>query len=100
MSVYVDSLLVYNSASYRGTDSVQARRVGARHGHRWCHLFATTAGGRELHAFARRLGLRREWFQGNHYDLTPTKREHALRLGAVSLDRKHAVAVWRAQRAA
>ena len=39
-----------------------------------------------LHAFARRIGLRREWFQPlswPHYDLTPQKRAEAVRLGAV-----------------
>ncbi len=52
----------------------------------FCHL--TNPGGTldELHAFAARLGLRREWFQEHpvapHYDLTPAKRKHALGLGA------------------
>jgi hypothetical protein len=52
------------------------------------HLQADTAD--ELHAFAARLGLKREWFQTrpgrpelDHYDLTRGKREQALRLGAV-----------------
>jgi hypothetical protein len=53
-----------------------------------CHLMY--AGGEDidgdLHAFAARLGLRREWFQSHprypHYDLTPTKRQLAVRLGA------------------
>jgi hypothetical protein len=54
---------------------------------RWresCHLFADSLD--ELHAFAARLGLRREWFQEHrlldHYDLTVSKRAHAVRLGA------------------
>lgn len=49
-----------------------------------CHLTADTT--EELHSFARRLGLRRGWFQPQshpHYDLTPSKRERALELGAV-----------------
>jgi len=40
----------------------------------------------ELHDFASLLGLRRSWFQPvstPHYDLTATKREKALVLGAV-----------------
>jgi hypothetical protein len=40
----------------------------------------------ELHAFAVRLGLRREWFQEHriapHYDLTPRRHALALALGA------------------
>jgi len=42
-----------------------------------------------LHAFAARLGLKRAWFQEGsrpeaaHYDLTASKREQAIRLGAI-----------------
>ena len=39
-----------------------------------------------LHTFARRLGMKRAWFQNHrlapHYDLTGSKRERALELGA------------------
>jgi len=55
------------------------------------HLQADSAD--ELHAFAARLGLRREWFQSkpgrpekDHYDLTRPGRERALALGAVAED--------------
>jgi Protein of unknown function (DUF4031) len=57
------------------------------------HLQADTV--QELHEFAARIGLRREWFQSkpgrpehDHYDLTRTGRELALRLGAISEDRR------------
>src|SRR5262245_18662409 len=56
-------------------------------GKKWCHLFADTDA--ELHAFARRLGLRRSWFQEppkaswRHYDITAAKRVRAIELGAV-----------------
>lgn len=51
-----------------------------------CHL--TTNGPiAELHAFAARIGLRREWFQPHpiapHYDLTRRRRAAALAAGAV-----------------
>ena len=50
-----------------------------------CHLTADTLD--ELHAFAKRIGLKRGWFQGKsstpHYDLTPARREKALAGGAV-----------------
>jgi hypothetical protein len=60
---------------------------------RWatvCHL--TSDDLHDLHAFARKLGLKRQWFQWKpkgcpHYDLTPSKREQALTLGAIELDR-------------
>jgi hypothetical protein len=49
----------------------------------------------ELHAFASRLGLRREWFQTtperpekDHYDLTRARRVLAIRYGAVEEDRR------------
>ena len=47
----------------------------------WCHM-ATDGGFDELHAFAARLGLRRAWFQGDHYDLPPHGRAAAVALGA------------------
>ena len=56
------------------------------------HLQADTPD--ELHEFASRIGLRREWFQtkrgrpeNDHYDLTRQGRERALELGAVDEDR-------------
>lgn len=49
-------------------------------GKMWCHMCASTEA--ELHEFASRLGLRRSWFQGDHYDITESKRRLAVRLGA------------------
>ncbi len=52
-----------------------------------CHMAADTLD--ELHAFARRIGLRRTWFQDGkypHYDLTARRREAAIAAGAVELD--------------
>jgi predicted kinase len=48
---------------------------------RWCHM-ATDGSFEELHAFAAELGLRRAWFQGDHYDLPPHGRARAVALGA------------------
>src|SRR5918995_1769936 len=47
----------------------------------WCHM-ATDGSFDELHAFARRLGLRRAWFQRDHYDLPAHGRAAAVALGA------------------
>lgn len=61
----------------------------------WCHLWADEPD--ELHAFARKIGLKREWAQVSrgtivkeflHYDLRPSKRELAVRHGAVELSLK------------
>jgi hypothetical protein len=57
---------------------------------RWSHLVADSD--IELHAFAARLGMRREWFQHKasrphqaHYDLPERARGEALALGAVPI---------------
>lgn len=66
-----------------------------------CHLIADTVD--ELHAFAKRLGLRRGWFQPSswpHYDLTPARREKAVDLGAIEKTSHELARMrinWRAQ---
>lgn len=75
MTVYVDDYRVPAS-------------VGRLSG-RWSHLFAGPDDDiAELHAFAERIGLRRSWFQAkgwprDHYDVTESKRQEAIRAGAV-----------------
>jgi hypothetical protein len=61
---------------------------------RWSHLVADTD--EELHEFASRMGMRREWFQDKpgrphhaHYDLPERARAEALANGAVEV-------TWRA----
>ncbi len=60
----------------------------------WCHLVADSLS--ELHAFARRLGLREAWFQVRsvypHYDVTISVRDKALALGATMGDRRTIIA--------
>lgn len=97
MSVYVDSLVVW-TGEYHGKDAAQAARVGGRNGHQWCHLFTDEKDSVELHQLANRIGMRREWFQGDHYDLTPSKRAAAIRAGAIEVDRITAVQIWRKQK--
>ncbi len=53
-------------------------------GRRWAHLVSDTSYD-ELHEFGARLGLRREWFQGDHYDVPEPVRETAIVLGAVEV---------------
>jgi len=56
---------------------------------KWCHLLSDE-GEEELHTFAKRIGLRRKWYQGQrdlpHYDLSPGFREKAVEAGAIELD--------------
>jgi Protein of unknown function (DUF4031) len=53
---------------------------------KWCHLWTDSDNIEELHLFAEKLGLKRDWFQNKknipHYDLVPTKRDLAIQFGA------------------
>lgn len=74
MTVYVD-------------DMQRAARVG-RLNAVWSHLLADSSD--ELLEFAARLGLEQRWIQHagthlEHFDVTESKRQEALRLGAVSI---------------
>lgn len=84
MAVYVDA------AIHRWRDKL------------WCHLIADDEV--ELHDFALRLGLKREWYQTEsslcHYDIAKETRERAVAMGAVELSRKTMVLRIRAAREA
>ncbi len=56
----------------------------------WAHL-ASDASYDELHAFADRLGLRRRWFQGDHYDIPAHVRERRFLLGAEAVTSRELV---------
>ncbi|MFY2658671.1 DUF4031 domain-containing protein [Achromobacter xylosoxidans] len=92
MTIYVDSLHAWG---WR----MRGRTVDS------CHMFTDSLDLEELHCFAERIGMRREWFQQSrvapHYDLTPNRRAKAVSLGAVEvLDRRRASEIWRARREA
>lgn len=78
MAVYIDPLAAcIPNRHWRWTES--------------CHMFADTV--EELHVFARRIGLRREWFQPDnerlpHYDLHRNRRSLAVAHGAVQVTRR------------
>jgi hypothetical protein len=59
-------------------------------GRRWSHL-ASDVDYDELHDFAARLGLRREWFQGDHYDVPEDVWDDAVALGATPIDSRELV---------
>lgn len=56
----------------------------------WSHLFGDNID--ELHCFAKRIGLKRSWFQRDkrlpHYDVVESKRAEAIKAGAVSVTLK------------
>ena len=72
--VFVDELLVWHNAW-------GPFKKGS------CHM-SSDVGPEELHAFAKRIGMKRSWYQGGrhpHYDLTPSKRVLAVKMGAVEV---------------
>lgn len=66
-------------------------------GKQWCHLVADTID--ELHGFAKKLGLRRSWFQHlasyPHYDVTVKVRTRAIEMGAKAASRKQIITAAR-----
>lgn len=47
------------------------------------HLIADSE--QELHQMADKIGLKRAWYQGNHYDISLTHRKLAVQAGAVEV---------------
>lgn len=89
MTIYVDAL---NSWGWKMRGHVVQS----------CHMFTDSLDLEELHLFAEKIGLKREWFQPHkvapHYDLVPARRARAVSLGAQEVGRKEASAIWRARR--
>jgi len=79
MAVYVDKLFI--------TETNKKWRFKSA-----CHMMADDL--EELHIFAAKIGMKKEWFQGPpehmvpHYDLTAAKRKKAVQLGAIEADYK------------
>lgn len=91
MTIYVDSLENWGW-------KMRGRTVAS------CHMFTDSLDLEELHRFAERIGMRRAWFQPHrvapHYDLTPSRRAMAIRLGAVFVERREASQIWKKRREA
>jgi hypothetical protein len=79
MTVYIDDMYRYAFGEFRGT--------------RMSHMIAD--GDEELHAMAARIGMKREWFQGDHYDVPVPRREWAIEAGAVPVTYRQAGAMRR-----
>ena len=86
MSVYVDACVPRSHADFRKKYLRDQT---------WCHLMADTE--QELHEFAELIGLRRSWCHRKseylHYDIVESKRDLAVRNGAIELSRKELVAL-------
>lgn len=52
----------------------------------------------ELHAFAAKIGIKRRWFQGDHYDISKTRRALAVHLGAKEITMREMAAFRAFQR--
>jgi hypothetical protein len=64
-----------------------------------CHMVADSLA--ELHAMATAIGMRREWFQPSsfpHYDVCLMRRQRAIELGAVEIDRRQLARFLRTRR--
>jgi hypothetical protein len=90
MSVYVDNLRM----------PARVGRIQAN----WSHLSADNT--EELLAFAAKLELRPSWIQNpghvwkEHFDVTDTKRNLAIELGAKPITMREACVLWAAKREA
>lgn len=64
-----------------------------------CHMIADSE--EELHQFAAKIGLKREWFQdtnNSHYDVSKSYRSKAILLGAVEITARQAAIMCRIRR--
>lgn len=82
MSVYIDDMYRYSIGEFRGM--------------RMSHMIADDEA--ELHALAARIGMKREWYQGDHYDVPLTRRDLALDAGAQAITYRQAGAMRRRRR--
>ncbi|MDQ3469790.1 MAG: DUF4031 domain-containing protein [Actinomycetota bacterium] len=64
-------------------------------GRRWCHLVSDDSLD-ELHEFARRLGIPRRAFQGDHYDVPEEHRPEVVSAGAQEVESRELVRRLRA----
>ena len=68
-----------------------------------CHMLADTD--EELHTMADKIGVRRKWHQKagtphSHYDICMSKREIAVKFGAIEIDRYKVAEIIRTKREA
>lgn len=69
MAVYIDDMYRYAIGRFRGMEM--------------SHLIADAEA--ELHAVAQRVGMKPEWYQGDHYDIPLTRRDQAIAAGAIAI---------------
>ena len=78
MTIYVDEITNYPSSKLKY----------------WCHMWSDQGDSPfELHQMADKLGLSRTSFLRNHYVLTETYREQAMRMGCPAVTNKHGIEI-------
>lgn len=87
MTVYVDDIVLFPT-------KISCFKKGS------CHLTADTL--EELHELAKKIGMKREWFQDHplapHYDLNAVRRVKAIKAGAIYKPAKEQAKERRAKR--
>lgn len=73
MTVYIDDMYLVPLGQFK-----RGNRI-----YKMSHMIADTE--KELHAMADKIGVARRWYQGDHYDVTMTKRKLAIEYGAVPI---------------
>lgn len=90
MAIYVDDLIKWPKYIVQGKKRSKTPV--------WCRMISAN-GPEELHAFARKIGLDRNWFDEgppmDHYALTPVRRGMAIQEGAIALDYDSMMATMR-----
>jgi hypothetical protein len=85
--IHVDA--TFEAAPLQHAASNPLARQASRWGRSWCHCWDSDHNVENLCAFAAQLGLKRAYFQNRpgfpHFDLIPSKRTLALKLGAVPI---------------
>lgn len=76
MTVYVDDMYTVPMGEFRRM--------------KMSHMAADTDD--ELHGMAQRIGLRIEWYQGDHYDVSISARKKAVKFGAVQISMRQLAA--------
>lgn len=80
MPVYVDNMKA---------DYLPSHRPGRKY--IMSHMLADSL--EELHQMAEKIGVARKWFQGDHYDICQSKRDLAIKFGAVEVSTREIVEV-------
>ncbi|WP_454919266.1 DUF4031 domain-containing protein [Xanthobacter sediminis] len=83
MTVYVDDMYLYPMGQFGRM--------------KMSHMIADTE--EELHALAARIGLVRQWYQGDHYDVSMSLRAKAIAAGARAIPLKQLAAMASNRRA-